>query len=286
MSARNPSVFSVFALCLLASTAAASDFHSPRTAGLGGAGRAGPIMNDAIYLNPSFGALLPSYSVSINALYFRGPATEPDGSSFLHGRNLNASVQDGRSELFQAGVGYTRGESFNFLHLGASRAFVKRFGFGIGAKLIMPRGEDGKVVRDGTLSVSLVASEWLQVVGLVDNLFESGTTLGLLREYALGTKINVSRIILFYFDPHIAPALTPASTFGHESGAEFVMASDLFLRVGAFRNAYIPFLESRADGYGLGLGWIGPRMQLDWGMTRALRPTAATSHIFGATLYF
>ena len=36
----------------------ASDYQSPRTAALGGAGHASPLLNDAIYLNPSFSSFM------------------------------------------------------------------------------------------------------------------------------------------------------------------------------------------------------------------------------------
>src|SRR4051812_23643954 len=68
----------------------ASDFHSPRTAALGGAGHAGPLLNDGVYLNPSFASFLPSYSVSGNLLLFHGP-DGPNGDPSYHGRNYNVS---------------------------------------------------------------------------------------------------------------------------------------------------------------------------------------------------
>ena len=85
-----------------------SDFQSPRTAALGGAGHAGPVLNDAIYLNPSFTAFLQSYGLAINYIRALRPAPHP---------HYNLSVLDGRSELFQAGVGYTRREHNNFIHI-------------------------------------------------------------------------------------------------------------------------------------------------------------------------
>src|SRR4051812_25896306 len=71
-------------------SALASDFHSARTAALGGAGRAGPLLNDGIYLNPSFLAFLQSYTFAGQYEWNKGDA---------HGRILQASIQDGSSQL-------------------------------------------------------------------------------------------------------------------------------------------------------------------------------------------
>ncbi|MBI4925638.1 MAG: hypothetical protein HY843_06910, partial [Bdellovibrio sp.] len=109
--------------------AIASDFHSPRTIALGGAGHAGPLLNDAIFLNPSFASFLPTYSFGFNYLSFANQNDIGD-----KGRILNVSIQDGRSEVFQAGAAYTQKSDGSYLHVGASKNFVNRFGFGIGGK--------------------------------------------------------------------------------------------------------------------------------------------------------
>lgn len=283
----------LFLSLLATNVVLASDFHSPRTAALGGSGHAGPLLNDSLYLNPSFSSLLASYSISANYGYFFGPATNPDGTSFYHGKNLNASIQDGRSELFQAGVGLSHFEDRDALHLGVSKSFVEKMGFGIGGKFIFPSNQPGvsqTVVHDATLSVSGVALPWLQLAFIVDNLFETqeGQKLGLYREWIFGTKVNVMQIFLMYFDPHITPSLsnTTTSVFGYEAGMEFTIMSDLFLRIGAFRSATVPFESQRGDGYSSGIGWIGPRMSFDFAISRVLDPNPATGYFFGTTFYF
>src|SRR5665213_2788127 len=90
-------------LVLLSATAFATDYQSPRVAGMGGAGHAAPILNDGIYMNPAMIALLPAYSVSVSQQSSSGPDnTEPQGLI------QNASIQDGTNSLFAAGLGYTR----------------------------------------------------------------------------------------------------------------------------------------------------------------------------------
>ena len=54
-------IAAAFTLLLGSAPGWAADFQSPRTAALGGAGHAAPMLNDAIYLNPSFVSFMPSY---------------------------------------------------------------------------------------------------------------------------------------------------------------------------------------------------------------------------------
>jgi hypothetical protein len=270
----------------------ASDFQSPRASALGGAGHAGPMLNDAIYLNPSFVSFLPSYSLSGNYSFFKGPDNGAGSSSDPHGHILNASLQDGRSELFQAGVGLTLMDDRRMIHIGASRTIVTRFGVGAGAKLVLPNVKSPSPIWDSTLSVTGVPWDWLQLAAVLDNVAEpdDGLRFGMVREYILGSKFNIKGIVLAYFDPHWAPHASAVAgshdEFGHELGLEFPFFQELFFRLGNFRNANVPWLNLRGRGYTTGLGWIGPRMSLDGSIHRLLEPLVVTTYNFGFTVYF
>ena len=259
----------------------ASDFHSPRTAALGGAGHAGPMLNDAIYLNPSFASFLPTYSLGLNYLKYSGSNDNP------HGRNYALTVQDGRNPLFQAGLGYQLREDGSWVHLGLSKTVAKRVGFGISAKYFFKEGGSASG-HDLTFSTTGVITDTIQTSIVVDNLLQTdtGKARGLVREFILGTKFNVEKIVLVYVDPHIAPAVASSKHFGYETGLEFVFMTDFFLRVGMYKNSNVPSLSLRGNGYGTGLGWVGPRMSFDYGLERTVDPVVSTAHVFGATLYF
>jgi len=264
-----------------------SDFHSPRTASLGGAGHAGPMLNDSIYLNPSYASFLPTYSISMNYLRYKGPATEPDGSSFFHGHYQNISIQDGRTELFQAGLGLTQEENARVVHVGASKTAIKRLGFGLGAKFIFPSNSNQRI-EDLTFSATGIVAQNFHMVFVIDNLIQSAAAKGqgLYREYIIGTKLNIQNIMLVYFDPHLTSDITGASLYGHETGLEFTIMSDLFLRLGAFNNAKSPVLKGLGRGYGAGFGWVAPRISMDFAISRILTPVALTQQVFGFTMYF
>ncbi len=268
--------------------ALASDFRSPRTDALGGAGHAAPILNDAIYLNPSFASFNTSRSLSLSYLSFGGGVVDtPGGISNFYGNNLNFSVMDGTADsLFQAGVGYTRRHDSSFLHIVASKSFFQRLGVGFGTKFMFPNGT-GERITDATASLSGILTNWLQVALIFDNVFQPAPEKGLYREYILGTKLNVMSILFLYLDPHWVPALASSGdAFGYEAGAEFPFFKEIFLRLGAFRSSTVPYQGQRGNGYSAGVGWLAPRISLDYSYSRVLDPLTSFSHNFGFTVFF
>ena len=270
-------------------TAGASDYHSPRTDALGGAGHASPLLADAIYLNPSFGSFTRVHDLSFSYLTYRGgQITSPQGLSDYYGHNINLTVLDGTTEsLFQAGVGYTRRDDASFIHVGASKNFLTRYGAGLGTKFIFPNDNSGAQIIDGTLSLSGLFTDWLQTAIVVDNLLESAQNQGYYREWILGTKFNVMSILLIYLDPHWIPSLTAKQTqFGYEAGVEFPFFSQVFLRVGKFKTSKIPYQNQYGDGFGVGLGWLAPKLSLDYSFSQVTTPIESNSHNFAMSVYF
>jgi hypothetical protein len=266
-------------------SAFASDFWSPRTAALGGAGHAGPLLNDAIYLNPSYTSLLPTYGFSGN--YFTYAGTGGDDLP-PRGHGLNISIQDGRSELFQAGAGYTSRADGTMLHIGASKSAVQRTGLGLGGKFFFPSDGTRKMIADGSVSFTGLPYDFLQISAIVDNIVQSEDEKahGFFREYTLGTKANLESILLLYFDPHLTPDDPVNNSFGYEMGVEWPIMQDFFLRIGMFKNANVALANIRGRGYSFGFGWIAPRISLDYGFVRVVDPATFNGHVFGFTVYF
>ena len=272
----------------------ASDFQSPRTMALGGAGRAGPLLNDAILLNPSFAAFLKE-RVSAGVTYQTfapTPATEALGDSTAGtaatGKSYQASLQDGRSPLFEAGISYTHLEGGSMIHFGASRSFIQRMGFGLGAKFIRDNSLE-RVTGEASLSATGVITSEIQTALVIDNLLQTQESKeqGLYREFAIGAKFNLMGILLFYADPHYTPELPKAlgRPFGYEAGAELVMFQDIFLRAGLFKDSKAPSIGTWGDGWGMGAGWLGPKISFDFGFSRVVDPIPSDTWNFGATLY-
>jgi hypothetical protein len=268
---------------LFSTLSVAEDFRSPRTQALGGAGHAAPLLNDAIYMNPSYGSFLPQYSLSGNYDWYNF------NNDSYSGKLWNVSIQDGRSETFQAGIGYTHLEQGSLVSFGASKAVTKELGFGLGSKLYFPTGT-GQKIGDLTFSTEFLAKKWLQASFIADNLVQTADAEAnnFYREFTIGTKFSIMDMLFIYFDPHLAPDApsTNGSHFGHESAAELEVFEDLFLRGGFYKNSKIPSLGNRGDGYGLGFGWIGPRISIDYAFSHVTGPIDDTENTIGTTIFF
>jgi hypothetical protein len=263
----------------LSGSALATDFTSPRAAGMGGAGHAAPLLNDAIYMNPSVIAMLPAYQVSASHETAKGPDnTEPKALV------ENVSVQDGTNSLFAAGLGYTRKTYGREVNIGAAERMFDKYGIGIGSKFLF--GSDSRTnAQDATLSFVGGPVDWFQGGLIVDNLIASDKTKGWgeYREFILGTKFNIQKILLVYFDPHLVPG-KPGDSFGYEAGVELPLMSDLYIRAGTNKNSFQPALGIYGDGHGFGIGWAAPRMSLDVAITKTIHPVPTNNFLFSVTI--
>ena len=254
----------------------ASDFHSPRTASLGGAGHATALGNDSVFLNPAYTPFINSTSVG---LYWLAWNSNYGG----YGRNYSVSIQDGRSDVFQAAIAHTQRDQGRFLHIGASKSLIQKTGLGIGAKMYFPADQNW-TAGDLTIGITALPVAWFQAAIVVDNIFESpgGRSINLSREWILGTRFSLLDIVTLYADPMFLPSLS--AQFGFEGGAEFHIMMDLNARVGYFANSMVPMLSRRDQGWSIGGGWAFPRITLDYAYIST--SSGAFAHDFGATIYF
>ena len=252
----------------------AIEYQSPRTLGLGGSGRATPLLGDSIYLNPSYASYAPIYSLS-------------GGYSFLdpQARTYNVSVQDSRTEIFQAGVGYTKREDSSAVNIGASRIAIERLAVGIGSKFII-NNQTRKMTADFIYSTSYIGLfETVYTSFVIDNLLNNFS-----RTFYLGLKYNPTKNVNVFLDPFYSPTYNLGKKAGFHLGVELGLLADFAFRIGKFQNGEIPSLNTRGDGFGLGLGWMGPRISLDYAFARATQTdrgdSLTTIHSFATTVFF
>lgn len=276
---------------LLSTFAHSVEHHSPRTAGLGGAGHAAPLLNDATYLNPSYIAFLKTYSVAANYLSYDGQSE--GGSTGIYGRNYNLSLQDGRNQSFQAGAGYTVRDGSKVLTVGLGKAFspTKPFSVGIGFSRIFDL-PGKRNVNLFSISSTVAASRFIQFSFNVDNMLENESTRqeGRFREFILGSKINIKNRFFIYADPHYTPSLAGAGKWGYQIGGELLTVSDIYIRYGLFENAFTPFILAYSKGYSYGAGWVAPKISFDYAFSKVSSRldggAPASSHTFSATVFF
>ena len=261
----------------------AIEYQSPRTFGLGGAGRGAPLLNDAIYLNPSYASFTPIYSIATGYDWF--------SNSNVSGRNYNVSIQDSRTEMFQAGVGFTRREQNAAINVGASKQVISRLGIGLGSKTIID-DQTNKMTTDFMYSTSFIASQWIYASLIIDNLVDSSgaRSRNLYRDFFVGSKIIIVKEVQLYIDPHYTPNYPFGKKFGWSAGVEFALLADFYLRGGRFLDTEVSYLNTRGEGYGLGLGWIGPKFNVDYAMNRVtgsnIKSPLTTAHAVSFILFF
>ncbi|RYZ71700.1 MAG: hypothetical protein EOP09_04285 [Proteobacteria bacterium] len=263
------------------SNAPATDYFSPRTAALGGAGKAGALGTDSIYLMPAMTSYLHGYAGSVGFFSYGGPdGAEPNG------RVYHASAHDGSNEMFQAGVGYTRRADATMIHFGASKAITNVLGFGIGAKRHF-HSASLESVNQTNISGVFFPLGFLQTSFMVDNILENNNSKkwNLYREFSIGTKFNIQKMLLIYIDPQYTPN-KPGKAFGYQAGVELPLFSDLFARAGVNRDALQPHLGSYGRGIGWGAGWIFPKIAVDFAVYRTIEPVRSDGKVFSATVSF
>jgi len=260
------------------SAQSAQTAQSARTSALGGAGHAGPLFTDALYLNPSFIPMLPVRALSL-VTSLPGPET---------GSNPTISLQDGtRDVLVPWGVGVTYGREVSMLNIGAATGISSRLAIGMSARYRAPNATLASGVVEAALSCSGIVSDGFRVSFTVDNLLEAGSGQDAYREFILGTKLSLGSVLNLYVDPLWVPALAPAqSEWGYEVGAELPLFDLIFLRAGVFRNATLPMLAQRGEGFGVGLGVLAAQFSLDYAYSGVLRPDFSGVHRFGVNIYF
>jgi len=266
-------------LTFLQSTALAVEYQSPRTLALGGSGRAAPLLNDAIYLNPSYGSFVPSYSLATGWNWYD------------QGHNYNVSVQDSRTELFQAGAGFTHREQNSAINIGASKQVIQRLGVGIGSKTIIDNGTN-QMHTDFMYSTSFIATQWMYASIVIDNLIDNSDfqARNMYRNFFAAFKFIPTKEVQFFLDPLYTPNYPNGAKGGFSLGMEIGLMADFYLRAGRFQHAEVSFMDTRGEGFGLGLGWIGPKMNVDYSMNRVTgndnQTPLTTSHSVALTLYF
>jgi hypothetical protein len=261
----------------------AADFHSARTQSLGGAGHAGPFMTDSIYLNPSFLAFQRNYAISGNYSRF-------DQGSRTNQETWNAAVSDGANPFVQAGLAYTHRIDATMYHLATGYRLTPTTALGISGKAYHLRTEGiGDSKFNATISATWAITPMIQTAFIFDNIFNepTGKRFGNLRTFTLGSKFNIDQLLLIYIDPSwVQKPFSGEKSFGVQAGAEIPIFTDFFLRGGTFRSASIPEQARRGDGWGAGVGWIGPKLSLDYSYCRIKKPLEQTQHTGGLTIFF
>ncbi len=263
-----------FFILLFSSNKTFADFQTTTTLSLGGAGHASPLLTDAIYVNPAFLATTPITAGSVS--YQKSQAYDFSAPQI--------AVLDGSQDaLFQAGIAGARMSFADTVHIAAAKKLGKKISAGIGSKLYFMKVPTFSRQLDFYASVAFSPNKYLLFSAMLDNIRQSIPGLDLQRTLVLGSKICIGDNFALYADPQINLASEDHKHFteafkkswlsglgkfsselvtGYAVAAEIVTFGDVLLRGGLFRNTYQATLQEHASGWGIGAGWIGPRIAL------------------------
>jgi hypothetical protein len=126
---------------------------------------------------------------------------------------------------------------------------------------------------------------WIQFGFIIDNALQTSgmKAWNQYREFILGTKFNIQKILLLYVDPHVIPSKV-GDSFGYEVGAELPIFADLYIRGGLNKNSFQPHLGVYGNGHGFGLGWAFPRISFDAALSRTIEPVSTNNFLISITI--
>ena len=168
---------------------------------------------------------------------------------------------------------------------------IQQLGFGLGSKILLDDGTN-KMTSDFIFSSSFIATQWMYTALVVDNLIQSSDarTRNLYRTFYAAFKFIPTKEVEFYLDPLYSPDYAAGTKAGFSLGVELGLLADFYLRAGRFVDAEIEYLNTRGAGYGVGLGWIGPRINFDYALSRVLSSHInvgnMTAHALTTTIFF
>lgn len=273
------SLFACFNLVIFTHNSLASravrNWQSTKTASLGGAGIASPTMTEGLYLNPAMFAFFTNSS-----FYFQnkdsslepvntarttqfGDQNPPEGFS--------AAITDGSNNA-KGGFSYTDQEesatkrkkySFGFGNtidgnssLGISYSYVQEQ-FNEGSNEINNKLHIGSIGYLNILSPQLsFAVTWNDPAW--SDRYNSKTILGI--HYTPVERIS----LLLDFGHDIKRSVN--KTFNYAVATEIEVYTDIYARFGMFQDKIL-----NIEGQGFGLGWVGPRLGLEFAMKKTKR---------------
>ena len=264
----------VLLLPFLSSTTAlaTATFSSARAMGLSESGRAGAILTDTIYFNPALLGFQPAAAFSGTYKWINS-AKYP---AHVDRKSFNVGVVDGTNEFVGAGLAFTRLPESDIIQGGLSKKLGDVVAVGLSVKRVaardgnvaQPTGTEASVIDGGaSLAFALPESATFGVpiqIGLTsDNLLSkpSREPLAGVRNAAIGVKANFNKILMVYADyvrhfPKSNNIIDKPYTVSF--GSEVALGSEIYLRAGLMRGDQ--------SGYSAGLGWIGPKFGLSYGM--------------------
>lgn len=262
------------------------EFRSPRVISLAGTGRGFPILTDTIHQNI---AALGFQEVQALQGSYNWQNFSPRVPS-VREKIWNGSIVDGRNEYAVAGISFTRRSDVDVYHLGVAKKLTDFLSIGGTAKRYSTRAAYEKYIGsrsgyDGGISVSAnltkldILPVGMQVGATLDNLVRRGSDEAIMggRKLGVAARTDLKGIVSIYTD-YVRVMGNTTETYSYfGAGAEVSLGADFFIRGGGF--------GFQRTGWGAGGGWMGPKIGVNYGYQKKLKPHDGFEHAVGFDFY-
>ncbi len=242
---------------------------------MGGAGRALSDDNSAIEFNPAGMSRIPRYGIELLFL------SDPDVTSY------RGSVVDSKTSVVGVGLSYTRNEvsvsgandSRNDVTAAFSGALTQYASLGIAVRFLDFQGKYLSTFGAGAQVRPL--GDWISLgVMFHDAVFLGGQNPGVHKKLSYGISSKLTEYLTLVADAGREQGAGASSPTDIAAGGEVTIAEQLKIRGGyAWENS----LDRKF--YTLGIGWVIPRISLEYGFRQDVRNTSDQTHSVSLSIY-
>lgn len=230
----------------------------------------------------------PAQSISGTFDWINNPSKFNGGTN--HG--FNGSVIDGKNQYVNAGLSFTRQPDLDFIDVGLAKRVTDFMSVGLLAKRYSTNSNNvaaqgnSVVGYDGGLSLGFAIPPEstynvpLQFGLVADNIRHmakdepyEGT-----RQLGGGAKVTINKTLMLYGDVAQNFSNFSGSYTQYAGAAELAAGNDIYARGGLF--------TGQQKGWGAGIGWVGPKIGLNYGyQSQHTSTTRGFEHAVTADIY-
>lgn len=262
-------------------SAQVSDFETTRMKSTGGAGVGSLLMDESTILNPA-----PIAFFNSSALFYQRSSADIEINSANQGRPFSSAssksnafiVSDSKGSL-SGSISYINQEEYGderrTFGLSMASSVGKKSAFGVNYKFIKDTlRDDSGLTRE---------EDYKQAIFGVSHVISPSFSLGVVAVDPFQVRPNETKAIVglqYVFEDFISLMLDVGADYNQKlsettilrGAAQVKLYQDFFLRFGAYKDETL-----KEDGTGFGIGWIQPRLTLEFALKNSTFESAELS---------
>jgi hypothetical protein len=267
-------------------SAPAQYFAGPITQAQGGGGRAALSSTEGPSLNPASVAHFKAFTLS-------GYYSYGDLAQNTPQRTISGVLVDNNSESIvpaaltysnrKIGIpGSTSQNTESNWEFSVAKFLFPQFSMGLTARYFISTPVSGSEESLVNSTVGFLWTPWQSLgIGLVSYNFVNNHKLGVVDpSTGLGINYIFADIVRVKLDTVLAGRSNPKGLLDTSMGFEFILANEVFLRAG-----YQWATFSEKDLLGVGFGWDGPKLGIDYSFQKNQRRSDEFTHSFDLRFY-